>query len=454
MDSKGKQHSHDKNDLLLDLNFVPTWARKPPGVNPYVTEGAGEGGRDRGGSRRPQDRDRRPGGDRRSQRRERPRGEQQVTRHEWPSRRETAGEPRTEPRPRARAEFVDLPLDMHFIPEKQRLGAVVKQIRSAVRAYPLMDIAGLFLSNPDNYLIKVEARREGGKTAMRLYQCTLCKIVFAEREKLLEHLMTKHLDEMFTVVEEEGDAPTGNFVCVGRCSISGEMIGPPNYHGFEERIQQLHRQRFGHMSYDDYRARVEMVHDLKAVEEWKEAARKQRFFIPKGVEEAEKMTWTQAEQYFATELASKYVHASSKIMLPAGSSRHQEDANLQHVLRRAWNRESRHPFTLSIALRPAFKHMGLHLFKAGKGITFVTSVKPHPLDPTHAVDSIREVLEYLQEKPGVTRKQLVVELRGEDHSPEKVAEVMTPLRWLIERGHVIEFFNGTLSVPGASHKKA
>jgi hypothetical protein len=25
--------------------------------------------------------------------------------------------------------------------------------------------------------------------------------------------------------------------------------------------------------------------------------------------------------------------------------------------------------------------------------------------------------------------------------------VISPLRWLIERGHVIEFFNGTLAVP-------
>jgi hypothetical protein len=92
--------------------------------------------------------------------------------------------------------------------------------------------------------------------------------------------------------------------------------------------------------------------------------------------------------------------------------------------------------------------MHLFLFKAGGGITFVTPIHPHALAPEHAIAPIREVLEFLHAHPGCTRQQLLDGLRpgAAADSPEVVA-VLNPLRWLIDRGHVIEFFNGTLAVP-------
>jgi hypothetical protein len=33
------------------------------------------------------------------------------------------------------------------------------------------------------------------------------------------------------------------------------------------------------------------------------------------------------------------------------------------------------------------------------------------------------------------------------HDGEEAGRLLSPLRWLIEKGHVIEFFNGTLSAP-------
>ena len=41
---------------------------------------------------------------------------------------------------------------------------------------------------------------------------------------------------------------------------------------------------------------------------------------------------------------------------------------------------------------------------------------------------------------------------GKDPASPEVAEVVSPLRWLVERGHVIEFSDGTLAVPRSSAK--
>jgi hypothetical protein len=85
-------------------------------------------------------------------------------------------------------------------------------------------------------------------------------------------------------------------------------------------------------------------------------------------------------------------------------------------------------------------------------VNFVTAVEPVPLDPSVAIPSIKEVLSYLRENPGCTRQQMVQALRPEaEADSDDVKALLQPLYWLVDRGHIIEFFNGTLSVPLGRH---
>ena len=68
--------------------------------------------------------------------------------------------------------------------------------------------------------------------------------------------------------------------------------------------------------------------------------------------------------------------------------------------------------------------------------------------PADTVESIAEVLMFLKENPGSTRKHLLEILHPSlDPGSPEAKKALEPLGWLIERGHIIEFFNGTLSVP-------
>jgi hypothetical protein len=140
------------------------------------------------------------------------------------------------------------------------------------------------------------------------------------------------------------------------------------------------------------------------------------------------------------------------MILPATMVASLVDEPLLVTLNVALQRERRFPLSLMLALRPAFKRMKLHVFKAGKGETFVTAIPPKPLDADHAIDAIRDMHALLLEHPGWTRGQLAAKLRPgcAPDSPE-VTEFLQPLAWLIDKGHVIEFYNGALAVPGA-HK--
>jgi hypothetical protein len=164
--------------------------------------------------------------------------------------------------------------------------------------------------------------------------------------------------------------------------------------------------------------------------------------------QGEAMSEEDARHLFRETHLPKMVQHGTRAVVPAEVAKSMEDSPVKRAIREAWFQESRFPLSMSLAMRPAFRHMRLHMFKTNRKHVFVTAVKPKPLDPGVAVETIRNELTYLHDHPGCTRKELVEALRPDAalESPE-VAEVVSNLRWLVEKGHVIEFYDGRLSVP-------
>jgi hypothetical protein len=441
----GKAQS-DVSELLVNLNFVPQWARQSPQANPYARH-EGRERRDERPERPSRDRREAPRGPRPANRGER-RGPMQGERGAPPRfpQREEQADRRFAPPPPA-------PVYIAFIPERERLARLVHDMHAARRAWPMAEIAQRFLANLDACLVKIEAqsapRQEpNGKGGPSLYQCAECQAVFLDAGAAEGHALAKHLDKIYQVEAITGEPPAGNFTCVARCRMSGELLGPPNHHGYQEKMLALYRERYAHMSLDEYRNTIETSREPAMIEKWKEESCKQTVYKAKGVENAPALKRAEAEAEFRAKALPGMIHRGHRFITPARGTRDWDDDGLRRAIQDTWQRESRFPASLMFALRPAFKHMHLHLFKAGGGITFVTPIHPHALAPEHAVAQIREVLEFLHAHPGCTRQQLIDGLRpgAAAESPEVIA-VLSPLRWLIDRGHVIEFYDGTLAVP-------
>jgi len=120
---------------------------------------------------------------------------------------------------------------------------------------------------------------------------------------------------------------------------------------------------------------------------------------------------------------------------------------LYFALKDTLNRERRFPASLFFALRGAFRHRKLYLFRVNdpKGQDFVMLKAPTVLDPAHAVQALREVLTYVDEHPACTKAEMVTALAGGDEA--KVKETLVQLAWLVEKGHVVEYYNDVLSSP-------
>jgi hypothetical protein len=367
-----------------------------------------------------------------------------------------------------------LPFQVSFIPEQDHLAAVVRDIRASQHAFPLPEVAHRFLHSPEWHSVKLEAERpEQGKPGPQLFQSKVSGRVFVRREAAEAAVVDELLAERFEVEEVPQDPPSGQFVCVGRCRLSGELLGPPNYHGYTQRVEELHRTRFAQMTLDAYRREIETVRDPELIEAWKQQCSTRTVYRLKsaGGEQAvavkateseatdsegtdseataaEEMDVRAARAYVQEQLLPRAVVAVHRAVIPGPASRELTDPALLGLLRSAWGREQQMPLTLMRALRSAFRHMGLHVFNAGKGRRFVTAIAPRPLGAARVIETIQPTLDWLREHPGQSRHDLVAALRpGTESDPALLAEVLQPLRWLIEKGHVIEFYDGTLAVP-------
>lgn len=426
-----KETVRPDEDILLDLNFVPQWAKKEPAANHYASDNRSE--------RRPS-RDRR-GGPPRSGERRPPRGRSDDRR----------GPPRGERPPRRdftpRPQRMELPVTIKFLPEQKRLASVVRQIHHSKRAYPLMDLAHIFLSDPRGHMVKLEVNP---KSDFKLYQGKRSKMVATDRDVLLRQLLDNHLEDFFVKEELEVEPPTGSFPMIGK--IDDHLIGPPNHHSYAGRLAEIHRTYYAGMPFDRFKQKVQTVREEELIERWKEESSHKTVYRLKDEPEGKEFTLVQAEDYVRRHIADAEIEEVTRAVLPSALARKITDYNLMRMIREAWQQESRFPMSLSFALRAAFRHLHLETFKAGKNINFVTSVKPAPIAPEKAVENIRHILEFLADHPGSTRQQLVEGLLdGKTDDAEKVHEIQKPILWLVERGHLIEFFNGTLSVP--SHKR-
>ncbi|MDK2856949.1 MAG: hypothetical protein PWQ29_14 [Verrucomicrobiota bacterium] len=437
-----KKNTRPDEDLLLDLNFVPQWAKKAPGANHYAAEER------RPARRSPHDRRDPPAGQRSRRRPVRSSSDERPVRRplrrpdERPDERPLRREESRAPQP----EFIELPVEIKFLPDQKMLSSMVRQIHHSKRAYPLMDLANLFLSDPKGHHVKIEVM--AGAEGFKLYQGKRSKMVSTDREVLLQQIIDDHLEDFFIKEEVQVDPPTGVFPMIGK--IDDVLIGPPNHHSYSDRLAEIHRTRYAGLSFDRFKAKVQTVRDEELVEQWKQEASEKTVYRLKDAPEGEskEFSLTEAQEYIRLHLAETEIEEVTRAVIPSSLARKIKDYNLIRMVREAWQAESRFPISLSFSLRAAFRHLHLQIFKTGKNINFVTSVKPDPISPAATAENIRAVLEYLTEHPGSTREQLVRGLRPDaaKDSPE-AHEILNPIRWLVEKGHLIEFFNGTFSVP-------
>ncbi|HOY55426.1 MAG TPA: hypothetical protein PL015_12210, partial [Opitutaceae bacterium] len=332
---------------------------------------------------------------------------------------------------------------------------------------------------------------------------------FETEDAAITHVMREHLGQFFDTAEVEVEAPKGNYQVINRCGITGELLGPPNYHRYNQIVQQHFAARINRMPFEVFRGRIESVRDPEVVNQWLEKMKKVTRYtwkldrpvaaavpaeVPAGAGAAEAAAPVAASEltFDSPEDARVHLltHARDKVVRTAESARFHGravEAMAQSEIRRAiegtWERQQRFPLDTANALRGRLRREGFTIFKKGsKGVSYVCAVKRKFRVPGQTfAESINALISFIEAHPMVKvsdlpQKHLGIDLpeepkekpaataeapaegAGEAAAPaaaaaltpearEKIVRMQGDLRWLVREGYVTEFIDGRVFAP-------
>jgi hypothetical protein len=360
--------------------------------------------------------------------------------------------------PGLRPEAEPAPVQIDFLPEERAFSKIIQQIKQGHIAYPLFGLARMFLERPERHRIRVRSL----DNHTMIYQFGDDGPVAMDPTALERNAFNEKKEEFYGTQIVEKEPIKGNFTSVARCTLSGKLLGPTNYHAFQPALRTLYEQRFSRrMSFDDYRRAIEISSDPQLVEQWKEEARKSVTFQTKDQENPAAFDNLGAvEQHFRANYLSSLVRRCLATELSGETARHLPDRGIIAAIRKARDRENRFPAQIAGALRHGLNQAGLHVFKHKKRILYISTVRPQLFEANQGSVStgLSAILTTIKSYPKISRKQLaekaLAKLIGEKSTDESSEEyqhakttLATDLIWLAKAGHVIEFADGTLDLP-------
>jgi len=446
-------------DFDLEKHFLPEWAKRPPGENRYAdyegepeeAEGRRRARRDRA-ARRP---DAAPSTEVRASQ---PRRGPDKAAAQKPAERQ-----RRAPAPKPQEELP--PINVAFVPDDKGVESLTRQIRITGRAYPLFEIAQMILEKPERYSVTLSVRKKPDGTVLQpMFVCALDDTVWLSEDEAVHWTLDQHFNTFYQAERTRIDPPKGTYTFVAVCGLSGVVLGPPNYHGYQEALRKLHAARFSRMPFEAYKARVKIVRDEAVVKQWLEEQSWRTEYICLNVPEPLKLpSWEQVEQHFRQVHAPTIIRQAETVRLSGPASRRIRQPALARLVRTTWEQQRRFPLQVATVLSQQFGARHLQFFKANRSVTYVAVARPRYLDleSEPVSESVRRIVQFINEHPKCTRRELLAALAPRPAVTESVVEsgstegtateptpeetqVIADLHWLVHQGHVIEFANGIL----------
>ncbi len=473
-----------ENELDLEKLFLPSWAQQEPSSAKYAKYEMPAERSDRWGDRgsRPPRRDGPPGGRRDGGGGGRPQGDRRG------GPRPEGGRPRPSGPERPDGRFGDrreapapLPeINVALVPDDKGVDSLARQIRMSGRAYPLFDIAQMILQKPERHTVTFSVKKNAeGKPAQALFLCALDDTVWLSEDEAVGHVIKKHFGTFYQAERTATEPPKGKYTFVAQCGMSGAILGPPNYHDYQNQLRKVHAERFSRMPFEAYKSRVKIVRDEEVVKKWVEDQSFRTEYVCLNLPEPLRLGSMEAvETHFREVHRENIIKQAESHTLTGAAAKNLRCTELVRLVRNVTEDQRRFPLQIATVLSQQFASRGLQFFKVNKTVTHVSVARPHFLDleAVPVSDGVKRIVDYINAHPKCNRRKLVESLSPTPAStvapvvpvvpvvaapaaeagaaateapvvagptPEQTA-IISDLHWLIHQGHVIEFANGIL----------
>ncbi|MFD0894445.1 hypothetical protein KBB96_06505 [Luteolibacter ambystomatis] len=330
-------------------------------------------------------------------------------------------------------------------PDTPAVHLIAKEVHHVARVYSLFDIAQILLAQRD----RCRAVFEVSESKPALFLGKHDGSLWQTKEEAVRHFwQTEARGALFDEETVEVDPPAGNFQSVARCGLSGEWLGPPNFHSYQTNLRRLHRERFAHLPFEVYSSKVRTERGEEAVNAWLETMKKRVRWRLKGSDE--ETPWiedsAEAERQFATKHFEEAFSEIRKAEISAGIPAKHLSPSLLASLKVAGSHARKHPAVLIPAVCRMLEAEHLPVFKR-EGKLFTGPARPHPLS-SDAVLAERPaaIVNWLQGKkdPKLADLWKAVLPEGVEEAPQ---EWLSDLFWLLTQGHVLLYSNDRMVMP-------
>lgn len=385
-------------------------------------------------------------------------------------RREFRGEPRGDRRDGGqsfdRAPYISPYFAATCYPEDTGFAAIVKAVRTSCRTFQLFEITKAVLEKNDRFVVVIQrtkpAATEGQAAAKPapLYMSLPDHLPFDTEDAAIQHVLGSNLNAFFDMQEVEVEPPKGSFPIINKCGVTGELLGPPNYHRYQQILQQHYAAKIKGMSFDRFRENIVSVREPEVAAAWLEKMKKAIRYtwkppvarnnpkpsvetsatVPEAVTAAVE-TATEAPAAEAAPVAAEttpapeaapaapvitcdsleearlhlLTHARDRIVRTVDSVRF-HGKNIEKLppgeIRRALEghieRQRRFPLDTANALRGRLRREGFTIFKKGsRGVSYVCAVKRRFRVPGQVFsESIASLIDFIEKHPMVHVKDL------------------------------------------------
>ncbi len=361
-----------------------------------------------------------------------------------------------------------------FYPEDTSFNTLVQTIRKSCRTVELFEIARTVVAKNDRFVVVVAHRpdhraaaaptpdgTEAPKAAKRLFHVSVPDgLPFESDEAAVGHVLGNHLDKFFDSADVEVDPPKGNFQVINRCGLTGELLGPPNYHRYNQIVQQHYAAKIGsRMGLEAFRSRIETVRDPEVVNQWLAKMKKAtRYTWKLGVVAAPIIASPEAEVpvenepqppeteavadegapvtplpsvvpnfdtledarvFLLSQARDKVVRTTETARFHGKLLETMPEGEIRMAVEGALERQRRFPLDTANALRGRLRREHFTIFKKGsKGVSYVCAVKRKFRVPGQTfADSIGALISFVEANPMVRASELASKMLGLSLTP-------------------------------------
>jgi hypothetical protein len=343
--------------------------------------------------------------------------------------------------------------EIKFVPEPRGVDGLLKQIKSTAKTYSLFELARLVLEKSARYL--VEFQRKSGPS---LFQVVADGTLWLSESDASARILATQLDKFYRLERIAVEPPKGASPIIAQCGMSGVLLGPPNLHDYQLKVQKLHAERYSNMAFDIYKARIRMVRDEESIQKWRDEQSSQNVYFPLEAPEGSepeplKNLAEVAEHFQKNHAATAIINPGDHFTAPGSAPVNDSAPAVIEFTRRELDNLIRFPLPLANTLGQKLAGGGLQIFKAHENITYVSVARPKLLDrqANPVSESLAAILDYLESnaaKPRAEQWKALLALPTLPSDPAlREPALLRDFHWLLLQGHVIDFASKGLEIP-------